>query len=91
MGSVYGKHIKVSIFGQSHAPAVGVVIDGLPAGFRPEMEALRAFMRRRQPGRTLLSTQRSEADLFEVLSGLAGGKLCGAPFAAVIRNRTTPG
>ena len=86
MGSVYGKNIRVSIFGQSHSPAVGVVVDGLPAGFRPDMEALRAFMRRRAPGRSLLSTQRTEADLFEVLSGMANGRLCGAPFMAVIRN-----
>ncbi len=89
MGSVFGKNIRVSVFGQSHAPAVGVVIDGLPAGFQPDMEALRAFMRRRAPGRTLLSTQRSESDLFEVLGGLAKGRLCGAPFAAVIKNADT--
>ncbi len=89
MGSVFGKNIQVSLFGQSHSPAVGVVVDGLPAGFQPDMEALRAFMRRRSPGKTLLSSQRSEPDLFEVLGGMAGGRLCGAPFAAIIPNRDT--
>ncbi len=89
MGSVYGKNIRVSIFGQSHSPAVGVVIDGLPAGFTPDLAALRAFMKRRAPGQNLLSTQRSESDLFEVLSGLSEGRLCGAPFAATIKNSDT--
>ncbi|NCB36141.1 MAG: chorismate synthase, partial [Clostridia bacterium] len=50
MSSVFGKNIKVSVFGQSHAPAVGVVVDGLPAGFAPDMEKLRALMKRRRPG-----------------------------------------
>lgn len=89
MASVFGNRLKVSLFGQSHSPAIGVVVDGLPAGFAPDMEALRAFMRRRSPGQTLLSTQRKEADLFEVLSGMAEGRLSGAPLAAIIRNRDT--
>ena len=89
MGSVYGRNFRVSIFGQSHSPATGVVIDGLPSGFKPDMTALRAFMKRRAPGQNLLSTQRSESDLFEVLSGLSEGRLCGAPFAAAIKNSDT--
>ena len=56
MSSVFGKNIKVSVFGQSHAPAVGVVVDGLPAGFAPDMEKLRALMKRRRPGQSILST-----------------------------------
>ncbi|MHC1786745.1 MAG: chorismate synthase [Christensenellales bacterium] len=91
MGSVYGRNIRVSLFGQSHSPAIGVVVDGLPAGFRPDLTALRAFLKRRAPGQTLLSTQRSEADLFEVLGGLSEGRLCGAPFAALIKNSDTRG
>ena len=86
MGSVYGRNIHLSIFGQSHSPAIGVVIDGLPSGFKPDMNALLSFMKRRSPGRSYLSTQRSESDLFEVLSGLSEGRLCGAPFAATIKN-----
>ena len=89
MGSIYGRNIRVSLFGQSRGQGVGVVIDGLPAGFAPDMARLRAFMKRRAPGQTLLTTQRQEADLFEVLGGLADGRLCGAPFAAFIRNTDT--
>ncbi len=89
MASVFGRNIRVSVFGQSHAPAVGVVVDGLPAGFAPDMDKLRALMKRRRPGQNLLSTQRAEADLFEVLSGLADGRLCGAPLCMVIRNGDT--
>ncbi|MGI6238832.1 MAG: chorismate synthase, partial [Christensenellales bacterium] len=86
MGSVYGKNFKVSIFGQSHAPAIGVTIDGLPAGFEIDMEQLRAFLAQRAPGQSKLSTPRREDDAFEILSGVADGKTCGAPFAAIIRN-----
>lgn len=86
MASVFGQNFKVSVFGQSHAPGIGVVVDGLPAGFAPDMERLRAFMRRRQPGQNLLGTQRREADLFDVLSGLAEGRLCGAPLCMFIKN-----
>ena len=91
MASTFGTNVRVSIFGQSHAPAVGVVVDGLPAGFAPDWDGLRAFMRRRAPGQTLLSTQRTEADLFEVLSGISEGKLCGAPLCMVIKNTDTRG
>ena len=86
MGSIYGKNVRVSIFGQSHSAAIGVVIDGLPAGFQPDFEALTAFLQRRTPGQSLLSTSRREADEYEILSGIVDGKTCGAPLAAVIRN-----
>lgn len=86
MASVFGNNFKVSVFGQSHAPGIGVVVDGFPAGFAPDMESLRAFMRRRQPGQNLLGTQRSESDLFDVLSGLSEGRLCGAPLCLYIKN-----
>lgn len=89
MSSVFGKNLKVSIFGQSHAPAVGVVVDGLPAGFAPDMEKLRALMKRRRPGQTIISTQRKEADMFDVLSGMTNGRLCGAPLCMVIKNSDT--
>lgn len=89
MSSVFGKNIKVSVFGQSHAPAVGVVVDGLPAGFTPDMEKLRALMKRRRPGQNIISTQRKEADLFEIISGMTAGKLCGAPLCMIIKNSDT--
>ncbi len=86
MSSCYGKNIKISIFGQSHSAAIGVVIDGLPAGHAVDMEKLEAFMLRRAPGTNEFSTSRHESDKVEVLSGLKNGLLCGAPFAAIIRN-----
>lgn len=86
MGSLFGKNINVSIFGQSHSASIGVVIDGLPAGHRIDMGKLAQFMARRAPGRNEYSTQRCESDTPEILSGLKDGVLCGAPFAAVIRN-----
>jgi chorismate synthase len=85
MGSVYGKNIKISIFGQSHSAAIGVVIDGLPAGSAIDLDELRAFMKRRAPGGAL-RTPRGEADEVELLSGIKDGRLCGAPLAALIKN-----
>ena len=70
MSSMTGKNIKVSVFGQSHSAAIGVVIDGLPAGFTLDMEKIYAFMARRAPGNNAFSTQRKEADKPEIMSGL---------------------
>ena len=89
MSSMTGKNIRISIFGQSHGPAIGVVIDGLPAGLKIDEEALGAFLARRAPGGSKLSTQRKETDRAEFLSGLKDGVTCGAPLAAVIRNADT--
>ena len=86
MSSSIGENIKVSIFGQSHSAAIGAVIDGLPAGFRVDLEKVRAFMARRAPGRAAYATARQEADEPIVLSGLVDGKTCGAPLAAIIQN-----
>ncbi|MBE6605437.1 MAG: chorismate synthase [Ruminococcaceae bacterium] len=86
MSSVYGKNIKVSIFGQSHSAGIGVVIDGIPAGEKFDEEKIRKFCARRAPGSNSLGTPRKEADEFEVLSGVTNSKFCGAPFAAVIKN-----
>ena len=81
-----GNKLKVTVFGQSHGHSIGCVVDGLPAGFRPDMEQLAAFMARRAPGRSSLSTQRKESDTAEILSGMVDGVLCGAPLCAVIKN-----
>ena len=86
MSSQYGEKIRLSIFGQSHSPAIGVSIDGLPAGLRLDMEELCAFLKRRSPGQSDISTARAEDDIPEVLSGLVNGKTCGAPLALIIRN-----
>lgn len=89
MSSMTGKNIKVSVFGQSHSAAIGVVIDGLPAGFPIDLERVYAFMARRAPGQNAMSTTRKEADKPEILSGLADGVTCGAPLCAVIANTNT--
>ena len=87
MSSVFGKNVTVSVFGQSHSAAIGVTIDGLPAGHRIDMDRLQAFMDRRAPGRNEYSTARKEADVPEILSGLKNGVTCGAPLTAIIRNK----
>jgi len=89
MSSQYGKRIRLSIFGQSHSPAIGVVIDGLPAGITLDMDSLRAFLKRRAPGQSELATARTEDDTPEFLSGLVNGATCGAPLTAIIRNTDT--
>lgn len=81
-----GEKIKVTIFGQSHSEAIGAVIEGLPAGFCPDMEKIYAFMERRAPGKDRFSTTRKEADMPEIVSGLVNGITCGAPITAIIRN-----
>lgn len=81
-----GENIRVTVFGQSHSESIGAVIEGLPAGFEIDFERVRTFMRRRAPGRNLMSTQRREADEFEILSGIADGKTCGAPLCMAIKN-----
>ena len=81
-----GNKLEVTVFGQSHAPAIGCVIDGLPAGFAPDMDQVAAFMARRAPGQNAWSTPRKEGDTPEVLSGLVDGRTCGAPVAMVIHN-----
>ena len=89
MSSTYGENLKISIFGQSHSEAIGVVIDGLPAGFEVDMDELNEFLSRRAPGQGKHTTSRKEPDRPEFLSGLVGNKTCGAPLAAVIRNTNT--
>ena len=90
MSSFYhGDALELSIFGQSHSPAIGVTLSGLPAGLGIDMDELGAFLRRRAPGQNAWSTPRKEADLPEFLSGLVGNVTCGAPLCAVIRNTNT--
>ncbi len=94
MSSIFGHNIKISVFGQSHSDAIGVTVDGLPAGEVIDPAALRAFMARRAPGQGAYSTTRKEPDLPEFLSGVLKGEdgmlvTCGAPLTAIIRNINT--
>ena len=89
MSSYWGDFIKLSVFGESHGPGIGVVIDDLPAGQGLDMEAVRAFMDRRAPGRSPWSSPRQESDRVEVLSGVYKNRTTGTPLAGFIRNRDT--
>ena len=86
MSSEFGRILRVGVFGQSHGKAIGVTLDGLPAGEAVDLEELQRFLGRRRPGNSPLSTARKETDVPEFLSGLENGRTCGAPLCAVIRN-----
>lgn len=89
MSSTYGESLKLSIFGQSHGPAIGMTLDGIPAGLPVNLKQLQAFLNRRAPGQNDWSTPRKEEDRPEFLSGLLDGYTCGAPLTAVIYNKNT--
>ena len=89
MSSTYGDNLKLSIFGQSHGAAIGMTLDGIPAGLPVDTDALQAFLNRRAPGQNDWSTPRKEADRPELLSGILNGYTCGAPIAAAIYNKNT--
>ena len=89
MSSTYGENLKLSIFGQSHGPAIGMTLDGIPAGLPVDPEKLQAFLNRRAPGQNDWSTPRKEEDRPEFLGGILDGYTCGAPIAAVIYNKNT--
>ena len=81
--------MKYSIFGESHGPAIGVVLEGVPAGLELDLDAIRFDLARRAPGKNALSTARREADEPRILSGVFEGKTTGAPLCAVIENTDT--
>ena len=89
MSSMYGENLRMSVFGQSHAPAIGMTLDGIPAGLPVDMADLQAFLARRAPGQNGFSTTRKEADTPEFLCGISDGFTCGAPVTALIRNTNT--
>ena len=89
MSSTYGEQLKLSIFGQSHGPAIGFTLDGIPAGLPVDFDALQSFLNRRAPGQNDWTTPRKEEDLPEFLGGIVNGFTCGAPIAAVIYNHNT--
>ena len=89
MSGMWGSKIKISIFGESHGNAIGINIDGLPSGLELNLEDIAYEMRRRAPGKSPLSTARSEEDIPEILSGYFNGKTTGTPLCAIIRNTNT--
>jgi len=89
MSSFHGDKLKLTIFGQSHGAAIGMTMDGVPAGLPVDTERLQQFLNRRAPGQHDYATPRKEADNPEFLSGILDGYTCGAPVSAIIRNSNT--
>ncbi len=85
-GNSFGEIFRVTTFGESHGPALGVVIDGVPAGIELSESFIQSEMNRRRPGQSKFTTQRNEADRAEILSGVFEGKSTGTPIAVLIRN-----
>ena len=86
MSNTFGTLFRATTFGESHGPALGVVVDGCPAGLSLDLELIRSELARRRPGQSSLVTPRQEADEFEILSGVFEGITTGTPIAAVVRN-----
>ena len=83
----YGSLFRISTFGESHGPAIGVVIDGCPAGLEINEVFIQSELDRRKPGQSKITTQRKEDDTFKILSGIFEGKSTGTPIAIVIENQ----
>jgi len=86
MGSTFGRLLRVTTFGESHGPAVGVVVDGLPPGVAVDPARIQHELDRRRPGQSAITTQRQEADRVELLSGVFEGVSLGTPVAMLVRN-----
>ncbi len=86
-GSIYGKLFTVSTWGESHGKALGVVVDGCPAGIPLCENDIQIYLNRRKPGQNAYSTQRNEADTVEILSGVFEGKTTGTPISMLVRNQ----
>ncbi|MCD7959111.1 MAG: chorismate synthase [Ruminococcus sp.] len=89
MSSFWNHNISISIFGESHGPAIGIVIDNLPPGEYIDLEKLRQFMARRTPKKDGTTTLRSEQDLPQIMSGLLNDRTTGVPLCAFIQNTDT--
>ena len=83
-GSTYGNIFKITTWGESHGKAVGVVVDGCPAGVPLCEEDIQFFLDRRKPGQSAYTTQRNEDDKVEILSGIFEGKTTGTPISLLI-------
>ena len=86
MANSFGSIFRITTFGESHGPAIGVVIDGCPAGLKIDEEFIRYEMARRKPGQSCITTQRKEPDTVEILSGVFEERSTGTPIAMLIRN-----
>ncbi len=87
MGNSFGKLFRITTFGESHGPGIGVVIDGCPSGLIIDLNEIQRQLDRRKPGQSKITTQRKEEDSFEILSGVFEGKSTGTPIGIFIGNR----
>ncbi len=85
-GSTFGETFRISTWGESHGAALGVVIDGVPAGLTLDLAHIQQFMDRRKPGQSKFTTARNETDAIEILSGVFEGKTTGTPISMMVRN-----
>ncbi|MES2616255.1 MAG: chorismate synthase [Bacteroidota bacterium] len=86
MANSIGEQFRVTSFGESHGPAIGVVIDGIPAGIEVDEKFIQSMLEKRKPGQSAITTQRKEDDFFEIVSGVFEGKSTGAPICFIILN-----
>ncbi|MBL7118395.1 chorismate synthase [Candidatus Bathyarchaeota archaeon] len=83
----FGKTFKITVFGESHGPLVGVILDGCPAGLAIEVEMIQQALDKRRPGLTEVSSSRKETDRIEIASGVFGGTTTGAPICMMVQNK----
>ena len=88
MKNTFGQYLAVTLFGESHGPAIGAVLDGLCPGISVDEENIYRMLQLRQPGGAI-STARKEKDLFEIVSGAVNGITTGTPLTILIRNQDT--
>lgn len=84
--NTFGRIFRLTTFGESHGPAIGGVIDGIPAGIEVDLDFIQAELNRRRPGQSSLTTSRKEADNVEILSGIFEGRTTGCPIGFIVRN-----
>lgn len=87
MSYSFGKNFKVTLFGQSHSEEIGIIIDGISAGYKINKDLIRKNINRRRPGKNKFSTARKEDDDFKIVSGEVDGLTCGTPICAIIENK----
>ena len=87
-GSIFGNIFKISTWGESHGKALGVVVDGCPAGLELSEEDIQIYLNRRKPGQSKYTTPRTEDDAVEILSGVFEGKTTGTPISMIVHNKT---
>ena len=84
-GSTFGNIFKITTWGESHGKALGVVVDGCPAGLPLSEEEIQKYLDRRKPGTSAITTQRKEADQVEILSGVFEGRTTGTPISLMVQ------